>query len=161
MPRHPQIRGGQPADGTGESGIESPRTRSQGEATPEANNPAWGETPLNPERKGIRGGVTKSLNNPDQERPGAGSSHSRSVQEREPSDRNRRPDLPQGTMGESTGQGRNCQEQGPPRAGALWSKSPNEQGPPAKVKPPALNQRVEAQEANRRTAQNHGGNKGE
>ena len=43
-PRHPQIRGGQPADGTGESGIESPRTRSQGEATPEANKPARGDS---------------------------------------------------------------------------------------------------------------------
>ena len=87
-----------------------------------------------------------------------GSSHSRSVQEREPSDRTRRPDLLQGTMGDGTGQGRNCQEQGPPRAGAIGSKSPNEQGPPVHIKTPALHQR---EEANRQTTQNHGGNKGE
>jgi len=57
----------------------------------------------------------------EQERPGAESSQSRSVQEREPSDRTRHHNLPQGTPGEGTGQGRNCQEQGLPRAEALWS----------------------------------------
>ena len=57
----------------------------------------------------------------EQERPGAESSQSRSVQEREPSDRIRHHNLPQGTPREGTSQGRNWQEQGLPRAEALWS----------------------------------------
>ena len=94
-----------------------------------------------------------------QERPGAGSPQSGSVQEREPSDRTRRPKFPQGNQGEGTGQGNNCQEHGRPGAGALGSKSLTEQEPPVHINPPALPQREEDQEANRRTAQNHGGNK--
>ena len=43
--RPPQVRGGQLADGPGSSGAESHKTRLPGEATPEANTPARGETP--------------------------------------------------------------------------------------------------------------------
>ena len=56
----------------------------------------------------------KAGQNHEQERPGAGSSQSRIVQEQEPSVRTGRPNLPQGIPGEGTGQGRKYQEQGPP-----------------------------------------------
>ena len=93
---------------------------------PQRSTPPRGEKiPLDSEPKVIRRGVAKTQNNPEQEHPGAGSSQSRSIPEREPSDRTRRPDLLQGTQGEETGQSHKCQEQGPPRTGALGSKSPN------------------------------------
>ena len=62
-----------------------------GEVTPEANYPAQGEPPLDPEKRGLRGGVAKIQNDPGQERPGEGSSKSRSIPERELSDRTGRP----------------------------------------------------------------------
>ena len=56
------------------------------------------------------------------------------------------------------GQGRKCQEQEPPRAEAIGSKSPKEQRHFVLSKTPALHQR---EKDNRQTTQDHGGKKGE
>ena len=83
-----------------QAGLKSPRPSSRGRQPQRPTSPCGKKPPLNPGRKGIRGGVAETRKNPQQERPGAGSSQGRSVPEREPSDRTRSPDLPQGTPGE-------------------------------------------------------------
>ena len=72
------------------AGQKSPRPSGRGRQ-PQRPTPRRGKkTPLNPGRKGIRGGVAKTRKNPQQECPGWGSSQGRSVPEWEPSDRTRR-----------------------------------------------------------------------
>ena len=57
-----------------------------------------------------------------------------------------RPDLPQVTPGEETGKGRSGPEHGPPRAGAVETKSLNKQRRAVRVKPHAQNHQEEAKD---------------
>ena len=100
-----------------QAGQKAPRPGCRGKKPQET--PASEKPLLYPEQRGMRGRFVTIKNNSTQERPEAGPSQRRSVEEQEPSDQTGRPDLPQGNSGEETCQGYSRQEKEPPRDRAL------------------------------------------